>query len=252
MVPGSRTASLPDATVEFTLTNRRERGFNTQFAGWDVHKLVDGAWHGFDRSVVTVEPGEEGDRLPPGGAHTWTVSVDNDDLGPVVEAVAGHVDVPLRALGGGTYAFVLYGSYGDSDENWAENRPVTYGTRWQLDGDPLELVSPDSVTDVTRDGDEVTVQEGGSGDPPGSTLVLTRTDPGTADPSPISPVVVEAVYGRPPLRAGLAAFEDGVRRVVVDSSRLPDSSVVTTGNERSLRFRGTEYLVERPGPTEDA
>lgn len=242
VVPDGRTARLPDAHVRFTLTNRRSDHLNVNLEAWELHKQAAGAWHHLGRSRWTGSGDDDG--LAPGASHEWTVTVENGDLGAVVEPVRGRSDVPLRALGGGTYAFLVHGSYGAPDEKPFENASVSYATRWSLAGDALDLVMSDSVNAVERDGDSVVVRDGGVTGSPNEALVLTRTDPGPAvEPSQDSPFIAEEVYGKPALRNALAAFEAGVRRVEVRTDRRRGLGI--RDRKASFRFDGTEYVAER-------
>lgn len=45
MTPSAIAASLPDASVSFTLANETETTFSTNFYAWRLHKRVDGEWY---------------------------------------------------------------------------------------------------------------------------------------------------------------------------------------------------------------
>jgi hypothetical protein len=231
-----RSASLPDADIAFTLTNGRDRHFDTNFYDWSLQKRADGEWHGV---VARRVPADSESSLAPGDSHAWSVSIRNEDLGQPVEPVEADESPSLRALGAGTYAFVVAGSYGEAGRSMRDNQPsVGYARPFELDGDSLELVPTEAVEDATRDGDTVTVSVGV--DDPETITVERGVDPSTPDDGRHTTLITETVYGRPTLRNVLAHFEEGVERV-----RLRTGATAGSRLRRGTTFsyRGTTYGV---------
>lgn len=238
--PSPRSGSLPDARVEFALENGREDHFNT--ARWDLRKRVDGTWY----DPVVPRTGRSQPSVAPGESHDWAVAVDNAELSSVVEPVEGD-EFSARALGGGTYAFLVSGSYGAADDRFVDNEPwVAYAARFSLDGDPLALEPTSSVRDVARSGDTVTVRAT-DGDPDLVVTVSTRDDAPTAQSEAARrEVITEQLYGWPVLRDALAHFEDDVTEVVVETSPDPDRRVASPrspGDTITVTYQGVEYAV---------
>ncbi|RDI70812.1 hypothetical protein [Halopelagius longus] len=237
LAPDSRSVSLPDAEIAFTLTNRRDRYFNANFYRWELQKRVDGEWYA---TVPTRAAANAGSSLAPDESHTWSVSVTNDNLGTPVEPVTADESLSLRALGGGTYAFLVVGSYGRRGQSPQENQPIiAYAAPFTLSGDALQLVPTNTVRDVTRDGNAVTVTVGGA-DSNGSVTVTKRPETDPSDDAVSAAYVTESVYGVPALRNALAHFEDGVEAVTVR-----DDDLFGTPLYRGLTFayEGTVYEV---------
>lgn len=233
LAPDARSASLPNAEIAFTLTNRRDRPFNANFYRWELRKRVDGEWHG---TVPTRASANAESSLAPDSSHTWSVSIRNDALGKPVEPVTADASLSLRALGGGTYSFVIVGSYGRRGQSWVENQPiVAYAAPFRLEGDALRLVPTNAVRNVARDGSAVTVTVGAD-DPSGAITVTKR--PSGVDGG--RTYVTESVYGIPSLRNALAQFEDGVDEVTVRTDD-PFGSPLYRG--LTFTYEGTAYEV---------
>lgn len=238
--PSPRSGSLPDARVAFALENGRDEHFNT--ARWDLRKRVDGTWH----DPVVPRTGRSRPSVGPGETHDWAVAIDNADLSRVVEPVEGD-EFSVRALGGGTYAFLVSGSYGAADERFVENEPwLAYVARFSLDGDSLALEPTSRVRTVTRSADTVTVRAT-DGEPDRVVTASTRDDAPTAQSEAARrEIITEQLYGRPVLRDALAHFEDGVAEVVVETGAGPDRRVASPrrlGDTITVAYRGVEYAV---------
>ena len=234
LVANPQTTSLPDATVEFLLRNRREEAYTTNFYQWSLYKRVGGRWY----SVVPRRISGNGvSTLGPGKTHSWTFSIDNSSLSEPVEPV--HSDggkTTVRGLGGGTYAFLVPGSYEDVSCLLCSDKIVSYAVQFEIDGPALDLVPPNTVSEVSRTGDTIEITVGNSG--PTKKWILTRTTETPARQENHERVITEQLYGRPALRSALAYLVDGVERVVVRSGHNGFAP------RRSVTFDGTRYRVK--------
>lgn len=211
IVPSTRSASL-DAETQFTLTNHREQVFNANFYNWHLQKYVEGEWHD---TVGRRFSANAGGSLAPDESHSWSLSVRNDNLDQPVEPVRSDENLTVRALGPGTYAFLIVGSYGHRGQSWLANQPVIgYAAPFTLEGDQLELVPTDRVQQVDREGDTVVVTVG-TDDPTSSVTVTKNTGTQTTTRDQQSEYITESVYGNPLLRDILAHFEPDVTCVTV-------------------------------------
>ncbi|WP_227354447.1 hypothetical protein [Haladaptatus salinisoli] len=223
--PSTERATLPKATLSFTLTNETGATFTTNYYDWSVWKLVDEEWF---RIAPRIVP-EPATMLDTGNSHAWNVTVDNTDLGRALPRAEGTESVALAGLGGGTYAFGISG--------WLEGQSYEDGVgvaaRFELAGDPLRLAPTDDLTVVGRDGDEKRVRSSSAD----AVYVATRVE-GVESP-PIRKIP-EQVVRVTPLRNLLASFEDGVRRV-----RLDGRESASLGLERRvIEYEGATYRIE--------
>jgi hypothetical protein len=233
LVANPQTTSLPDATVEFTLTNRREAAYTTNFYRWGLYKRVDGQWYSVVRRWV-----DGGDStLASGERHSWTFSIDNSTLSKPVEAVRSNGgETTLRGLGGGTYAFLLPGSHEDVSMVINSDNIISYATQFTIDGSPLDLVPTDTVTDVSRTGDTVEVTVGNNN--ARTEWIITRTTETPPDQTPHERIITEQLYGRPALRSAFAHFDEDIERVVL---RTRGGGLIPGGY---VTFDGTTYRIE--------
>lgn len=237
LTPDVRSVSLPHAETTFTLTNRHDQHFNANFYNWELQKRVGSEWYG---TVGRKFSAGAGSSLAPGNSHTWSVSITNDNLGQPVEPVTGNESLSLRALGGGTYAFIVVGSYGNRGQSWGENQPlIGYATPFKLQGDALQLVPTNSVHNVTRKGSTVTVTVGAD-DPNRTITVAKRTETQTASERPPATYITESVYGHPTLRNILAHFDKDVEKVTLRTTDLSGSSLQPG---LPFSYEGTTYQV---------
>jgi len=163
----------------------------------------------------------------PRASHTWTVTVDNDDLDAPVTPVEANASLPLRALGGGSYAVIVVGTYGRAGASWRDNQPIIgYAGRFTLQGGPLPLVPTNTVRDVTRDGNAVTVTMG-EVDSSHAITVARRASPATERGNEPPRYITESLYGHPVLRNALAHVEAGVERLTVRTNSIPDPAMVS-------------------------
>lgn len=237
LTPDVRSVSLPHAETTFTLTNRHDQHFNANFYNWELQKRVDGEWYGTVRRQYSAGAGAS---LAPSDSHTWSVSITNNNLGQPVEPVNGNESLSLRALGRGTYAFIVVGSYGDRGQSWRGNQPIIgYATPFKLQGDALQLVPTNSVHNVTHKGSTVTVTVG-EGDPNRTITVAKRTKTQTGSERPPAPYITESVYGHPTLRNILAHFDKDVEKVTL---RTTDSSGSPLYPGLTFSYEETTYQV---------
>ena len=239
LVPDPRSASLPDASLEFTLTNRRDDHFNTNFYLWSLNKRVDGEWY---MTTGAVYPGAAESSLGPDASHAWTVTVDNTELQRVVDSPEDRDDVTVRAHGAGTYAFLISGSYGKAGERPPTNSPqIGYAAQFTLEGDDLPLKPTEAVTDVSRDGDTVVVVRRGVDDP-SRVITLERTDEASDRHRTL---ITEQLYGRPVIRDALAHADPDADRIRIESPADTTSEVRGWG---SLEYRDEIYSVTAGPP----
>lgn len=231
LVAEPSSTSLPDTTVTLSFTNPRESPYVTNFYEWGLFKHVDDRWH---RVVSTVVPGGSGTTLDADATHTWTFTVDNSNLSHPVDATESRGgETILKGLGGGTYAFLISGTYDDVEFTAAADTVVSYATQFTIEGSPVELVSTDSVVDVQRNDDrvEVTLSEN-----PMEEWTFTRTTP-PSDAEIQRRYITEQLYGQPLPRNAFAHFEDDTEQVVVRTS----TSAIPKGY---VTYDGVAYRVE--------
>ncbi len=233
LVAETSSPSLPDATVTFSFTNPRESPYVTNFYEWGLFKHLDDRWH---RVVSTVVPVSAGTILDANSTHTWTFTVENTDLSEPIDAVeSGGGETTIRGLGGGTYAFLVSGTYDDVEHPIAADTIVSYATQFTIEGPPVELVPTETVVDVQREGErvDVTLSEN-----PIRAWTVSRTTAPPSDAETQTRYITEQLYGQPLARNALAHFGDGVEQVVV---RTGASSFIPEGY---VTYDGVPYRVE--------
>lgn len=205
--PGVRHAELPRSTLSFTLRNRSDRRFQSDFYGWALHRFEAGAWH------YVAPPGAKiiGSELPPGESHTWDLTVANADLASMDLTDGGTESLTVRGLGGGIYAFSI-------DGWWAgEGRAarVVAAARFRLAGGPVALRPSDRVTEATLSEGTVTVkaQNPEYQDAPPAVYRLERA-PDATDPAT---VITEWAIRSWPQRDALAYLTRDVETVRVET-----------------------------------
>lgn len=236
LTPEKRSVTLSPAENSFTLTNRRETYYNSQFYNWELLKHVDGEWYS---TVGRRFSASSASSLPPGRSHTWSITVTNDELGEIIRPVESDESIALRGLGGGTYAFVVVGSYGSQGESWSATEPIVgYAAPFTLKGEQLPLVPTNAVRHTSREGDSMTVTAD-SDDPRGYVTVAKRPD-GTPNEHSHRAYITESVYGTPAVRDVLAHFEEGVTSVTLRADRM---LIPPFTPEMTLTYDGTMYEV---------
>lgn len=147
--PDPERADLPEAEIACRLENDREEPFETNFYDWSLHRHRDGEWFHLGPYAVP----QPLHTLPPGETHVRRLFVDNTDLErvrpPEVEGSEGERTAARHGLGPGTYAVGITST--------AEGREKAYSAAFALEGDPVPLVVPETVTDTEREGDRVVV-----------------------------------------------------------------------------------------------
>ncbi len=224
MEPSTEQWNLPKANLSFTLRNETGATFTTNYYNWNVWKQVDSEWVHIAPRVVP----EPAMMLESGGTHAWNLTVDNTDLGRAIDRTEGTENVTLDGLGGGgTYAFGISGWF--EGENYDESTGVA--TRFELVGDPLELVPTNDLRVVGTNGGEKHVRTNQSK----QTYVATRVE-SAADATRMIP---EQVIRLTPLRNMLASFEDGIDRVRLDGRDFP------LGNSPNfVEYGGETYRIQ--------
>ena len=243
--PSNRRVA-PGETIEFTLYNRSDRRLATNFYNWVVHKHVDDEWHhvaplGWNQPLMYVDPGD---------SHTWSLTVDNDDVeaGASVEPAGGTDDVTVMGLGGGHYAFRGRGWFEDESHESA----TAFAATFELDAEPLALTPTDAISDPEHEGDTLVAHSSrGDSDDDRARLAafeLERVD----DPDdPPEPVILEQVVRREPLRDALAlAVEHDADCVRIEEY---DSATPAFGahDDAVFEFQGSTYEVTTKGLESD-
>lgn len=204
--PESGTISLP-ASLRFGLVNDTEGTFQTNPYDWRLWKRVDGQWH-------VVAPDVVPDPLllmPPGGSHGWTLTLEHSLPASPDSGYYGAWDASgtVEGIGGGEYAFTT-GGWFDTAEG---TQDLGFGVRFTVDAPQTTLEPTDAVTEISRDGDTVTVR--GESIPPEGPPVRTTEyvlvrDESDAESRRLLPEV--AARDRM-LRNTLSYVEEGVREV---------------------------------------
>lgn len=227
--------ALPDATVTFSFTNPRDNPYVTNSYEWGLHKYVNDRWY------RVVDPWVEGSttRLDGSATHTWTFTVDNSNLSQPVRPVRSDGDdTAIRGLGGGTYAFLVPGTYDDVDLVPAADTVVSYATQFTIEGPSVDLVPTETVVDVQQDDGRVEVLL--SKDPSNS-WTFTRTTANPSEDKTHTPFITEQLYGKPLVRNAFAHFEDGIEEVVVHTNPTDVTPIL----EGHATYDGVTYRVEK-------
>ncbi|SIR16969.1 hypothetical protein SAMN05421858_1677 [Haladaptatus litoreus] len=227
MTPSKEQAELPDDTVSFTLSNETGATFTTNYYHWMVWKLVDNEWFYIAPQVIP----EPAMMLESSGSHTWSLTIDNTNLGSSIEGAQGTEDISLAGLGGGTYAFGISGWF----QGQSYDESVGVATRFELVGNSLSLTPTDDLEEVNRDGDEKHVRVGQTD----TTYLATRVE--NPDEEPMRKIP-EQVIRITPIRNLLASFEDGVSRV-----RLDGRNTYLGETPQYIEYEGVAYRIETAG-----
>lgn len=228
--------SLSDSGLLLDLSNQRDAYFNTQFYSWELLKHVDSEWYTVATPTI---PATAGSSLAPGERYMYSVVVDNDFLENPVEPISGDKRLRFRALGGGTYAFVIVGSYGAQGASWSANQPfIGYAARFTWDEEAIPLVPTNTVLDTSREGETMTVTVGT--DDPARSITVTRRPDGTPSEVRHASYITESVYGQPALRNVLAHFDEGITTVTLRTDELLLPAFNPSG---TFTYEGTMYEV---------
>lgn len=239
--PEPERADLPRAEIACRLRNDREESFATNFFGYSLHRRLDGEWFHLGPYAVP----QPLHALPAGETHVRRLVVDNTDLGRVrppepdeSDDAYGYVTA-RHGLGPGAYALAIDSS--------SEGPETTYAAAFELRGDPVPLVAPETVVGTERDGDRRIVEvEPTDSDADLDRLDLTirrRSDP----PRKPKRFVDEQLYHvwNYGLRAALANFDADVAAVEVRGDDSQFTRNATHGHVSDfLEYDGDTYEVE--------
>lgn len=237
--PDPERAGLPRAEVECRLENDSGGRFETNFYNWSLHRYLDGEW--FHLGPYFIPQPLHG--LPPGETHVRRLVIDNSDLErvrpPEVDDVEGEHVASRHGLGPGAYALAI-----SSD---SEGPATVYSAAFALEGDPVALVAPETVTGTGRDGDRRVVDVASTSDEHKLDRydLTVRREP---DP-PRSPrrFVQEQLYHfrNAGIRAGLAHLRDVDAAVVVrgDDSQTTRDMAGGRGPD-FLAYDGETFALE--------
>lgn len=237
--PDPERAELPRAEVACRLENDSGERFETNFFDWNLHGY-DGEewwWLGPYGAPMPLH------RLAPGETHVRRLLVDNTDLErirpPTPDDRDGEYGAGRHGLGPGTYAVSI-----TSD---SEGPETAYAAAFTLDGDPVELVAPEHVREVERDGESVEVHVGSTSpdhDLDRFDLTVRRDRDPTRDPHPF---VDEQLYHflHAGLRAAFAHFDPDVQEVVVrgDDSQFTRNRTAGHGPD-FLEYDGETFELQ--------
>lgn len=142
----------------FTVVNGTDRPFSTNFYAWVLWKRVDGRWyHVAPASHLSPSHGVDS-----GSIHHYCVEMGNDSVAgrrlpfdhePTKDPGDRRWGLTVPALGGGEYAFGLFGQAGPETDR---HHKIGLVARISLDGDPVEVTRTGLVENVTQDGETVT------------------------------------------------------------------------------------------------
>lgn len=237
--PDPERAELSRAEVACRLENDSGSDFETNFYDWSLHCHRDGEW--FHLGPYFVPQPLHG--LSSGETHVRRLVVDNSDLErvrpPEVDDVDGEHVAARHGLGPGTYAVAI-----SSD---SEGPETVYSAAFALEGDPVPLVAPETVTGTGRDGDRRVVDVASTSDDHELDRydLTVRREP---DP-PRSPhrFVQEQLYHfrNAGIRAGFAHLADDDEAVVVrgDDSQTTRDMAGGRGPE-FLEYGGGTFALE--------
>ncbi len=198
---------LPEASATFTLHNRSDRRFSTNFYDWGLYRREDDRWH----LVAPRFVNQPLMRLPPGDSHAWDLTTSSTVPERRTPTASGTESVTVRPVGGGTYAFAIDGWFETQTATPTYEHETVYAARFDLSGPDLALEPSGAVSAAERDGDVVRVEATGdeNEDARPATYVLSRA----SDAEAVHTMVTEQAYRQWPLRDALAHAEDDVEQV---------------------------------------
>jgi hypothetical protein len=254
LVPSTEAASLPRATIEFSLENRTDARLLTNFFNWSVHKLIEGTWHRIEPRAVNVPAMA----LSPGERHTWRLTVDNTAMdGSVPRNPSGTSDVTVVGLGGGTYGFATDGTF--PGDHYTE--ATAFAARFELSGPPIEVRPTADVTHTVGDCGDLVVHTSRTRRE-GSRLAAFALTPVAPSAVParasLDRLLPEQVIRNRQLRNTLA-YRDRVEEGESVELVEPTGATPPFGRDgpRFIRFGGTVYrtetwVIEGPGHRDEA
>lgn len=236
LVPESQSVQ-PEQPVQFTLRNRSDHRFETNFYHWELHKRVDGDWYSvapeyWPQPLTPLEAGEE---------HTWTVTVETGRVndGASLGHVEGTESLTIAGLGGGHYAFGTDGWFAAG----SDTETIDLATGFELHTDQLQLTPTAAISDTTWDGETLVARStrpNAAGDDQQDTFVLERIDDSDVD---AERVIVEQVVRNDQLRDSIALSRQyGADRVHLEafSGSFPPSVL---DDARTFAFDGIQFRV---------
>jgi hypothetical protein len=196
------STSLPEATVDLSLTNRSDGEFWGNHGCWSVFRYEDDRWH----LVRAATCSESLIRYPPGDRNEWTFEFTSDPVDPRRDDDAFADGGVVAGLGGGVYAVRVDGAlHGDG-----AGTATAYLARLDLDGPAATLRPSPLVVSSERDGDVVHVEAAGRTTTTGEATYVLRRTPDATDPTRL---LTEQAAQRWPLSDALAHAAPGVRAV---------------------------------------
>lgn len=237
LVPETQSIQ-PNEPTQFTLRNRSERVFETNFYHWELHKRVDGDWYYIaPRSWVTpMTP------LEPSQDHAWTLTVETGRVsaGAPVEDVNAAESVTIAGLGEGHYAFGTDGWFADD----SPEKRIGLASGFELTADPLQLTRTESIAETEWDG-ETLVARSTRGEPlgeddPRDAYVLERTDSAGQAPTRL---ITEQVVRNSQLRDAIALHREfDADRVQLEefTERIPPFGI---RDARTYEYEGDQFRV---------
>ena len=237
LVP-ERQSVQPEQPTEFTLRNRSQQQFNTNFYAWRLHKRVDGDWYhvaprGWPEPLTPLDRGEQ---------HTWTLTVTTDRVsdGAPVEIVQATEELTVAGLGSGHYAFGIEGWF----QSRGREKSIALAAGFELHADPLQLTPTAAIAETGWDGQ--TLVAGSTrgelvtdADQPDA-FILERLDGSGSDGEQR---IVEQVVRDEHLRDTIALSQ----RHDADRVRLEEFSRSTPAfglrDARTVAFQGNRYRV---------
>lgn len=236
--PDPAVAELPRVEIACRIENETDEVIETNFYRYGFHRYRDGRWYDLVRGPVPLPL----HRFHPGETHVRRVTVDNTDLGRVSPPQTEPGDdvwaTSRIGLGPGAYAIGIAMEVDGVD--------TSVQAAFTLHGDPVPLVEPDTVADVTRRGSRSVVHVDPmheSGDTDRFTLTVR------ADPDPLRdprPLVDEQLYltHYAGLRAAFAHLVDDGPPVEVRGDDSGYARTLAGGRgARFFRYRGETYRV---------
>jgi hypothetical protein len=236
LVPESQSVQ-PDQPTGFTLRNRSEQRFETNFYHWQLRKRVDGDWY----EVAPQSWPEPITPLAAGDEHTWTVTIATGRVssGDPIDRVEGTESHTVTGLGRGHYAFGSDGWFGAG----ATDGSIALAAGFELNADALQLSPTDAIAETEWDGETLVARSTrnatGEADNP-DVFVLERIDGSAAD---ARQVIAEQVVRNTRLRDAIALSQrsDAARvRLEEFSTVVPPFGI---DEPRTYDFRGDRYRV---------
>ena len=261
MVPESDELELP-GTLSFALVNGTNARFATNYYSWRLWKRERGLWYhvapfGWPSPLMYLEPGT---------MYRYCLSMDDSSAaGEPVDGFYGSDpdgeesfhSLRIPALGGGEYAFGLYGEF-EGEEGSDVDRQTGCIARFSLRGRQIELTESGQVEDLSVVGNRATgrwIPPDGSENDGQGVFRLRRVD----DDRSSRPLITEQLVRRSreaPIRdAVVIAREHDVDEVHLEG---PGDGTLSFGvSWFPLEYDGQVYVTEsevvetpEPEPTE--